>query len=387
MYHRLSKPLFSNSFFLFGARGSGKSSLLKTLFAGKKGVLWLDFLQDDLYRALLGRPEQFREWIEAEGNNLQWVVCDEVQRVPSVLNAVHSAIEEKGLHFALTGSSARKLKRGAANLLAGRAFLNNLHPLTHSELGNDFDLDKILQWGSLPKIFSFSSDIERKEYLRSYVNTYLRQEIKEEQVVRQLDPFVRFLEVAAQQNCKIMNASKVARDARTDPKAVLRYFEILQDTLIAFTLEPYHRSIRKIQTEKAKFYIFDLGIKRALEGTLDSQLKSGTSAYGDAFEHFFIAECRRLADYQRREDRFYYLRTKDDVEIDLIIERSRKETWAIEIKSSENVDTVGLARHEKIIADLKPNRWIIASREKRARKIGNAEILPWRQVIEELYPN
>ncbi len=185
----------------------------------------------------------------------------------------------------------------------------------------------------------------------------------------------------------IMNASKVARDAQTDPKAVLRYFEILQDTLIAFTLEPYHRSVRKIQTEKEKFYIFDLGIKRALEGTLDSLLMPGTSAYGEAFEHFFIAECRRLTNYQRREDRFYYLRTKDDVEIDLIIERSRKETWAIEIKSSENVDPVKLSRHEKIIADLKPTRWIIACKEKRARKVGAAEILPWRRVLEELYPN
>lgn len=160
------------------------------------------------------------------------VVVDEIQRIPSLLNYVHRFIEKRGLKFALSGSSARKLKRGGANMLAGRAFDNNLFPLAGTELSDDFKLQEVLTWGALPKAMLLNTAEEKRECLRSYVNNYIRQEIKEEQVVRQLEPFLRFLEAAAQCNGKIINASQIGRDSGTDAKAVIRYYEILSDTLL-----------------------------------------------------------------------------------------------------------------------------------------------------------
>ncbi|MEK7399783.1 MAG: DUF4143 domain-containing protein, partial [Candidatus Poribacteria bacterium] len=336
--------------------------------------------------ALIFKPNKFLEMIPKSFGNKDWIIIDEVQRIPELLNSVHMLIEEKKIKFALTGSSARKLKRGGANLLAGRAFLNSIHPLTSRELGSDFQLDDVLNFGSLPHLFSFKDIESKKEYLRTYVATYLREEIMEEQIIRRLDPFVRFLESAAQCNGQIINAAKIGRDALSDKKAVLRYFQVLTDTLTGFFIEPYHTSVRKVQTAKSKFYFFDPGITRSLQGALDSSLVPRSYAYGRAFEHFFILECLKLKDYLRKEDRFYYSRTKDGVEIDLLIERSRKELIALEIKSSTQVDESELRPALSLAEDLKVKRFIVACREDRPRKAGVIEILPWRQVLEQLYP-
>jgi len=385
MYPRICNPLLSRSFFLLGPRATGKSSLLKVLFSQNSAVLWVNLLHFETYRKLLARPELLLEWIDSADPAPQWVVCDEIQKIPGLLDQVHDIIESRKIRFALTGSSARKLKKGAANLLGGRALVNELYPLTTEELGEDFDLKGALKWGTLPEVITASSDLERKEILRAYVGTYLKEEIKEEQIIRQLDPFVRFLEVGAQQNGEIVNATKIGRDSHTDAKTIIRYFEILQDTLMGFFLDPYQRSVRKVQTEKSKFYWFDLGVRAALEGTLDNTLIEGSSDFGRAFEHFFILELHRMAKYRRKEDRFYYIRTKDDVEIDLLVERSRKSLWAIEIKSSKNVSLDRLTASRKLASDLKVDRFIVACREERPRRIDEVEILPWQQVVRELY--
>ncbi|HCU24010.1 MAG TPA: ATPase, partial [Deltaproteobacteria bacterium] len=174
--------------------------------------LWIDFLdplQEDLFTR---NPQELAAQIQAKGKNLSWVVLDEIQKVPKLLNVVHQLIESTPLKFALTGSSARKLKRGAANLLAGRAFVNHLYPLLHQEMGEAFDLSKALRWGTLPKIPQFTADDEKKEYLRAYTLTYLKEEIAAEQIVRNLDPFRRFLPIAAQASGEILNFSNIARD-------------------------------------------------------------------------------------------------------------------------------------------------------------------------------
>jgi len=385
MFNRLCKPLLSNSFFLFGARGTGKTSLLKVLLPPSEDVYWVDLLDDGIYQELLARPQRFVERIPTHFGNAHWVVADEIQRLPQLLNYVHKLIEERKIKFALTGSSARKLKRGGANLLAGRAFLNSLHPLTSEELQKEFDLESILNWGSLPAVINLGTDLDRKEYLKAYTGTYLRQEIKEEQIVRRLDPFARFLEVSAQHNGKVLNFSKIARDSLTEVKSVQRYFDILVDTFLGFYLEPYHKSVRKVQTTKAKFYFFDSGVKRSLENTLSSPLTPGTYAFGDAFEHFFILECLRLRDYFRSDDRFYYICTKDDLEIDLIVEKSKKEVWAIEIKSSDRVDEVEILKKKKLADDLKVSRFLVASRESQTRMKQGVEICHWQTVLQELF--
>lgn len=385
MYKRLPKPLLTNSLFMFGARGTGKSSLMRDLLPPSEKVIWFNFLDNVLYQDIVAKPQHFIDSIPPHFGKNSWVVLDEVQRIPSILNYVHKLIEEKKIKFALTGSSARKLKRGGANLLAGRAFMNALFPLTSFELENDFNLEEIINWGALPAIFSHKGALEKREYLRAYVAAYIREEIKEEQAVRQIDPFVRFVEIAAQHNGKIINASKVGRESQIDSAAVLRYFQILEDTLLGFYLPPYNRSARKVQTAKSKFYFFDIGVKKAAAGTLDSKTIPATYAFGEAFEHFFILEAKRLSEYQRKEDQFFYSRTGNDVEIDLIIERSKNETWAIEIKSSEKVNEGDLKNSLALAKDLKFKKLFVASREKKKRIIGDIEVWPWKELLEMLY--
>jgi predicted AAA+ superfamily ATPase len=218
---------------------------------------------------------------------VKWVVIDEIQKIPALLDVVHSLAKNKSLKFALSGSSARKLKRGAANLLAGRAFKYVCHPLLHSELGASFSMDEVLRYGSLPEVFSLEAP-DKQDYLRTYVETYFKEEIVAEQIVRKLKPFKNFLQVAAQMNTKILNLNKVARDVGVDHTTVQNYFEILEDTLIGFLLEPFDESIRKRQRQASKFYYFDLGVARALKRSLELPLLPSTLDYGDAFEHFIF---------------------------------------------------------------------------------------------------
>lgn len=386
MYKRSLKPLISNSFFLFGPRGVGKTSLLKEILPEGPNVYWFNLLDVVLSQRLMAHPETFVEMIPKHFGAKHWVVADEIQKLPQLLDYVHLLIEERKIKFALTGSSARKLKRGGANLLAGRALINHMHPLTSKELGDDFDLNFNLNWGSLPKVLEGRESEVKAEFLKTYVANYIHQEIKEEQIVRQLDPFVRFLEVAAQHNGSIINASKIGRDSMTDYSAVLRYFEILEDTLLGFFLDAHTQSVRKVQTTKSKFYFFDIGVKRAIEGSLGQNVRSGSYGYGQAFEHFFVLEAHRLRNYSRSTDKFSYIRTKDGIEIDLLVKRGNRELWAIEIKSSERVDEMEINRLLPLAEDLKADRFIVASREKQKRSLKGFEIWPWQDVLRELYP-
>ena len=190
----------------------------------------------------------------------------------------------------MTGSSARKLKHGGANLLAGRAFVYNLYPFSYLELKKDFHLETALQYGLLPEIYNLSTNKERELFLKAYTNTYLKEEVWAEQLVRQLNPFRRFLEVAAQCNGKIINIAKLSRDVGVDDKTIKQYFSILEDTLLGFYLEPFKHSFRKRLSMKPKFYWFDTGVSRALNNLSQIPLTASTNAFGNAFEHFIILE-------------------------------------------------------------------------------------------------
>ncbi len=281
MFQRLINPLEEHSFFLFGARGTGKSTWLRERFS-HEDCFWLDLLNaevEDRYRqnpALLARDLESRK-------TTRWVVIDEVQKVPRLLDAVHSLLEKTPVRFAMSGSSARKLRKSSANLLAGRSFVNYAFPLTASELGARFKIEEILRWGSLPRIFNLEGAAARAEYLRSYALTYLREEIQLEQIVRKIEPFRDFLEIAALNSGKVLNATKIAGEAGVDFKSIQNYFEILESTWIGFRVPAWHRSIRKSQRLTAKFYFFDLGVKRALERSLDSIPAPATSDFGDLF--------------------------------------------------------------------------------------------------------
>lgn len=383
MYTRLSKLSKKNSFFLFGARGTGKSTLLKQFAKDIKEYLWIDLLNPKTDQELQTHPEKLIEQVEALSKKPEWIIIDEIQKNSKLLDIVHKLIFEYDIKFALTGSSARKLKRGKANLLAGRAFSFKLYSMSILELENDFKLFEALQWGLLPGILKFSDDIDKKRYLYAYTQTYIKEEILIEQLVRKIDPFRAFLEVAAQSNTEILNYENIARDAKIDSKSVARYFEILSDTLIGFFLDPYSHSARKRQAQKPKFYFFDTGVQRALSNTLENTLAKKTYAFGKLFEQFIINEFIKLNEYYEKHYKFSYLRTKDGAEIDLIIETGSK-IILIEIKSSDNITDKHLKTMKTLGAEISKYKYILSLEEKASVRNG-IKIMPWRQGIEEIF--
>lgn len=383
MIPRSQNPLRSSSFFLFGARGTGKSTFLKQFFTADR-TIWVDLLDPEQEYRYAMRPQELAERIRAERKTFDWVVIDEIQKVPKLLDVVHSTIESHGIHFALTGSSARKLKKDSVNLLAGRAFVYHLFPLTSREMGEAFDLPKALHSGTLPGLLPFSTEDERRAFLRAYALTYLKEEVWAEHLIRRLDPFRRFLEIAAQCNGEILNYSNIARDIGADHKTVSSYFQVLEDTLLGFLLEPYHASVRKRQRQAPKFYFFDPGILRALTGTLNVDLNPGTYAFGRAFEHFVVLEIVRLSDYRRNDYRFSYLRTREGAEIDLIVERPAEPTVLVKIKSTDRVDERTVRDLARFVPHFPGARALCLSRDKVRKEIGGVLALPWEQGLTEL---
>ncbi len=287
--------------------------------------------------------------------------------------------------FIMTGSSARKLKQGGANLLAGRAFVYHMYPLTHIELGEAFNLEHALHWGTLPQIFALDRDEMKSEFLFAYAHTYLKEEIRSEHFIKDLEPFRRFLEVAAQCNGKLINFSNIARDVGVSDKTIKSYYAILEDTLIGFFLEPYHDSFRKRLTHRPKFYLFDIGVTRALAFLTDVPLVKKTHAYGNAFEHFIILECIRLSSYYRLHYKFSYLRTQSDVEIDLIVERPGKPLLCIEIKSAEEIQAQNIASFIAITCDFVNSDAICICNEAYAKRIDHVLVLPWRMALQKYF--
>ena len=336
MIHRIITPLSNSSFFLFGARGTGKSTFLHKQFK-MKNPWFLDLLDPEIEDYYARTPKRIEQELKALKKKPDWIVIDEVQKVPRLLDMVHLLIERDGYKFVLTGSSARKLKRGGANLLAGRAFVNNLFPLTSLELGEKFELVEYLHWGGLPQIYSLNTERDRRAYLSSYILTYLNEEIRAEQVVRKLDPFRAFLEVAGQVSGKIINHKKIGNEIGVDTKTIQSYFQILEDTLLGFYLPAFHESVRKSQRLSPKFYLFDTGLKKALEGSLEQKPVERTSVFGELFETMVILEIYRLNNYRDLNFKLSYFATKNNVEVDLVLTKNKTQTL-IEIKSSDSID-------------------------------------------------
>jgi len=346
--------------------------------------MWFDLLDPKSEDRLVKDPSWLGQRVAAASTPPKWVVVDEVQRAPRVLDVVHQLIETTAIKFALTGSSARKLKRGASNLLAGRAFVYNLFPFTHQELGSRFELLNALTWGTLPTIFKFDDALERTLFLNAYCHTYLKEEIMAEQIVRKERPFRLFLEIAAQTNGEIVNYANIAADIGVDPKTVKSYFQILEDTLVGLVIPGYHKSLRKQQNLSGKFYFFDTGVKRALSNMLSVPLKSGTYDFGRAFEHFIVIEAHRLNEYARKSFRFHHLRSKDGAEIDLVIERPGRPVAFVEIKSTDDVKPRHLRTLQRFATEFRSVEAFCWSREQQPRQVGAVRVLPWRQGLSEI---
>lgn len=386
MFHRLLNPPKKQSFLILGPRGSGKTTWLKNHFS-RASSLWFDLLDSKTELELRRDPELVIKHWQALEVKPEVIIIDEVQKNPTLLDVTHRGIEEFHIHFVLTGSSARKLRRGAANLLAGRAFEFFLLPLSSFELADHFDLSVALNYGLLPKIYSddLAEDLNKERYLYSYVSTYLKEEIAVEQVVRNLDPFQKFLEVAAQANGKIINYAKLGRDSGVDPKQVERYFSILADTLLGFFLQPYHRSVRKRQAQKAKFYFFDVGVVRTLTNRLPVAPVPSTFEFGDLFEHFIVLEFIKLNFALEKRFRFSYFHTDQNHEIDLVVETPDRRTLLIEIKSSLKINLAEVSTLASYKSDFTNPYLYYLSQDVDERVESDVLCLNWRSGLRRIF--
>lgn len=373
------------SFFLFGPRQTGKSTLLKSLFS-RDTTLYYDLLLSDEYGRLLARPALFRDEVLSRDRRKTHIVVDEVQRVPELLNEIHAIMESPDPPvFCLSGSSARKLKRCHANMLAGRAWTYRLHPFTHIELGDRFSLQKALAYGALPSVYFEEDQASAGRTLKSYAETYLKEEIETESRLRNISAFYRFLPLAAGENGNIINFSAIAGETGTSYKTVQEYFKILEDTLVGFLLYPWLGTERKRLVKHPKFYFFDIGVARALAGKLSSAVAQGTPEYGRLFEHFVCLELLHLKDYLEKDFRLSFFRTNQGAEVDLIIERPDGKTFAVEVKSSADPGP-GALRGLRSFAEIKPDAVLYcACTAPRARSIGGIRLLPWQELFENIF--
>ncbi|MBU0578683.1 ATP-binding protein [Patescibacteria group bacterium] len=324
MYSRLIKPNPNKSFFLFGPRGTGKTTWVKNNYPQ---AIYLDLLDSHLFTSLLTDPSRLITHIPP--HHQKYVVIDEIQRVPELLNQVHKLIEEQNLKFILTGSNARKLRAQGVNLLAGRAYTYYLHPLTAIELGKNFDLTQALKFGLMPSI---SQETNPQKYLASYIQTYLEQEIYQEGFTRNLSAFARFLETASFSQGSTLSISNVARDANVERKTVENYFTILEDLLIAYKLPTFHKRAKRRLVTSPKFYFFDTGVYRSIRPT--GPLDSSQEISGVALETLFFQNLLAINQALELDYDLYYYRTATGVEVDFIA-YGKKRIFAFEIKHSD----------------------------------------------------
>lgn len=389
MVNRLFKPLKTRSFFIFGARGTGKSTWLRSRFKDKESV-FINLLDPEVYERLLLDPKVLKELLLSKSSENKVIIIDEIQRVPALLDIIHNELSLHKRIFILTGSSARKLKQKGINLLAGRASVYHMYPLSMEELGVDFSLNRCLERGLLPESYFAENDQEYQEYLKAYVYTYIEKEIQQEQWVRKLEPFRKFLQIAAQMNAKIINKSNIANQVGVESSTIENYFEILEDTLLGFRLPGFETSIRRQVKLNPKFYFIDTGIVRAIEKTLSIPMIEHTSYYGSLFETFIIMEIKKNIEYQRLDWSLSYLAIKEGREIDLIIQKPQGALTLIEIKSSFKITEGDTKNLIALGADLdakmknKSQKFLI-SQDKITRSIGEVECLYFADAFKAIF--
>jgi len=364
----LNNLLGKKSHFLFGPRQTGKTFLIRHTL---KGMRLYDLLDSSIYLALSRNPGRIAEELTPQD---RIIVIDEIQRIPELLNEVHRLIEEHGVRFLLTGSSARKLRRGGVNLLGGRARTKYLHPLTYKELGEGFDLFRAIERGLLPSIY-FSDD--PRADLKAYAGSYLQQEIVAEGFTRNIPAFSRFLRVAALCNSTIVNFTNVANDAQVARTTVYEYFEILKDTLILHELPAWRKSKKRKPLASSKYYFFDIGVVSALQ---EREFSPGTPEFGEAFETYIFHELICYRDYMGEEPLSYW-RSTSGFEVDFII----GDHTAIEVKAKENVSPAELKPLRALAEEKKLKRFLCVSLEPRRRETADVTVLPYKDFLELLW--
>ena len=365
------------SAFLWGPRKTGKSTFLKIAFPHSPVF---DFLQTDLHLDLTRRPALLRERLLARPvqDRIYPVILDEVQKIPQLLDEVHWLIENQGMSFVLCGSSARKLKRGNANLLGGRAWRFEMYPLVSAELGKDIKLLHLLNRGTLPSHYLQST---YRRALRAYVQDYLKEEVFAEGLTRNVPAFSRFFEAMGYSHGELTNYANIARECGVDAKTVKEYYQILVDTLLGRFVSPFKRQQhRQVIIKSPKFYLFDVGVAGALT---QRQLHEEKGAlFGQAFEHLIFTELAAHASYSELEYDIQFWRTKSGMEVDFVLARG---TVALEVKGTSQVDGRALRPLQAFIEEYSPQKALVVCNEPAERMVGSIRILPWRDFLQQLW--
>ena len=374
MYQRrqIFEDAGNESVFLWGARQTGKSTLLKQLFPD---ALWFDLLLSSDYERLLKNPGLIREMVTAD-SSISLIVIDEIQRLPELLNEIHWLIANKNVRFIMSGSSPRKILRSGANLLGGRALRYELYPLTSSEIPG-FDLLKALNNGLLPKHYD---TLNAKRLLSAYIGSYLRDEIAAEAQLRNVAVFSRFLEIAALTNGEIVNYSNVAADTGVSVPTVKAYFQILEDTLLGRYLPAFQKRPKRRVIMAPKFYLFDIGLVNTLlnRGRIDP----GTELFGKSFEHFIYGEIYAHSRYSALDYPLAYWRTTSQLEIDFVL---GDHEVAIEVKSTNEVQSRHLKGLKAFAEEYPVKKLILISNDPYPRMVDNVLILPWQTFLQQFW--
>jgi len=366
------------SAFLWGARKTGKTTYLKEKFPNS---VKYDFLKTDLFFEMSKNPSLLREQLLAKDKAAlkEPVILDEVQKVPQVLDEVHWLIENKGLRFVLCGSSARKLKKGHANLLGGRAWRYELFPLVSQEIGKS-NLLRILNHGLIPFHY-LQNDEDCKKSLEAYVQDYLREEVFAEGLTRNIPAFSRFFDAFGYSHGEITNYCNIARECGVDSKTVKEYYQILVDTLLAVRVEPFKkRQSRQVITKASKYYMFDVGVAGCLTKRYLAEQKG--AEFGKAFEHFLLMEMVAYRSYTGKDFVINFWRTKSGIEVDFVLGQGEV---AVEIKGSGHLNKRDIYGLDVFTQTYSPKKSILVCNEKEKRLHGKIEILPWEIFLHELW--
>ena len=370
------EPLLARrSVFLFGPRQTGKSTYVRRQLADTV-ELSFSLLDQGLLTDVLADPTRIRQEIAARDVRETVICIDEIQKCPALMDEVHLMIEERGIRFLLTGSSARALKRKGVNMLGGRGSDRVMHPFSWCELGERFSLDRAINHGLLPPHY-LSDDPE--EGLASYVDRYLTEEIAAEGLTRNLPRFARFLQTAATTNAQMLNYSNVGHDAQVPRQTVVQWYEVLRDTLIAFELPAWSRTVKRKAIETAKFYFFDTGVVRTLRRL--PPVSEASADFGEFFEHLVFLELRAWIDYRKPRTPLAYWRSRSGYEVDFILD----DRVAIEAKATRRVQRKHLRSLRALAEERLVERSIVVCREERPRVEDGIEIWPLEFFLAALW--